>query len=361
MRTRRGCSGAALCLLVLATCCGATILPLRSFDNFISDQYVNSVVTGPPTNGGGILGWTQSTMPDYRIPGNERDIALVATGGQENTFLSGGVENQVFHFESTPDVLGYALLQYDGQDRVTQLNGPTLNGLDSFDLTLNGLADSMQFMARSTVPNSIVFLSFYFYDSAGTLSSKEYVPPVPGGGQHLYNILFSELRGSADLSRLGALEIVVTQMTESHVEIAAFSISRDTSDLHGDTCHTALPASLGVTHQVGTEGLVYENVCGLDTQSPTTWFFVIPGGTARATFSTCGEGTDFDTVIAVFDDCEMLMCIAANDDGRCDEGLPSSSVASVNVQQGHVYFVMVAGYADASGLFTLTITADYDE
>lgn len=341
-------------LLVLVQQCSATVLPLRSFDNFLTDQEVNSVITGPGLDVD--LQWTWSTHSDATIPGGERDLALVATGGEENRFISGGVQNQAFWFQTTPDVMGYGLLQYDGKDHTTQLDGPTISGLGEMDLTMNGLADSMQFMLKSSVEDSVVFLSFFFYDSYGALSSKEYVRPFSNNGnEHLYNIMFADLHGGADLTKLGALEVVVNQFTECRVDMSAFSISRNTVDMHGDTCHSALPANLGVTTTMGTEGIVYENICGLDTSAPTTWFYVVPAADATAVFSTCGPSTNFDTVIAVIDNCDSLQCIAANDDSQCDGEDSSSSAVRVNVQQNHVYFIMVAGYGEESGLFSLDI------
>lgn len=341
--------------LLIAQVCSGTVLPLRSFDNFMSAQGVNTVLTGSGV-GGSDLQWTWSSLSDDTIPGGERDLAIVVTSGQENRAISAGVTDQAYFFQSTPDVVGYGLLQYDGRDHFTQLDGPTLTGLGNMDITMNNLADSMQFMLKSSVEGSVVFLSFYFYDSTGALSAQEYVSPVSNSGnEHLYNIMFDELVGGADLTNLGALEIIVNQFTESRVDISAFSISRDTADTHGDTCHSALPANLGETTILGTQGIAYENICGLNTSGPTTWFYVVPASDATAVFSTCADGTNFDTVIAVVDSCDSLQCIAANDDAQCDGEDSSSSAVRVNVQQGHVYFVMVAGYEDASGLFALDI------
>jgi beta propeller repeat protein len=90
-----------------------------------------------------------------------------------------------------------------------------------------------------------------------------------------------------------------------------------------------------------------ESSCGYnDTRDVWHWF--IPQMTGRYTISLCGS--DFDTTLAVFDDCDGTE-IECNDD-FCD----LQSELTVKVKVGQEYYIRVAGYDGATGDYTLLIT-----
>ncbi len=90
--------------------------------------------------------------------------------------------------------------------------------------------------------------------------------------------------------------------------------------------------------------------CGTPISAPGVWYTVQGnGGTIIASLCT---GTSYDSRINVFSgDCSALVCVGGNDD-FC--GLQSqtqwTSVA------GTTYYILVQGYANAVGNFTLTVT-----
>ena len=90
--------------------------------------------------------------------------------------------------------------------------------------------------------------------------------------------------------------------------------------------------------------------CGAST-SPGVWYRLTGiGQQLRA--ETCGSG--FDTRLSVFEgSCEELACVTNNDDSLC--GL--QSVAEWTANQGDSYFVLVHGFGNSSGDFTLAFSS----
>jgi len=66
------------------------------------------------------------------------------------------------------------------------------------------------------------------------------------------------------------------------------------------------------------------------------------------------EGTDYDTVLYVLENCDPGAVVGCNDD--VPSGLLTSSV-SWRARAGVPYYVVVDGYGDSSGEFTLSVTA----
>jgi hypothetical protein len=83
--------------------------------------------------------------------------------------------------------------------------------------------------------------------------------------------------------------------------------------------------------------------------------FVGTGGALAA--HTC-SGTDYDTVLSVFQGtCGGLVCVQSNDDF---EGCGLNSRVIVDSQAGQSYYVLVHGYADSTGTFSLAVAAEED-
>jgi len=92
--------------------------------------------------------------------------------------------------------------------------------------------------------------------------------------------------------------------------------------------------------------------CG-DSTSPGIWYSLTGNG-ATITASTCGAA-NFDTLLSVFSGaCDALTCVVANDDtGGC---AGATSVVSWDSEIGVEYSILVHGFRDFSGNFTLTVT-----
>jgi hypothetical protein len=79
------------------------------------------------------------------------------------------------------------------------------------------------------------------------------------------------------------------------------------------------------------------------------WLSYTPVASGAVTISTCNEGTDFDTTLAVFDGCGGVE-LACNDD-FCG----FQSQVTVNMTAGTRYLIRVAGYNGATGQYAVTV------
>jgi hypothetical protein len=74
---------------------------------------------------------------------------------------------------------------------------------------------------------------------------------------------------------------------------------------------------------------------------------------------TCASGTDFDTVVAVWDGtggCGALVEVGCNDTGGCTlPGLGNAAVATWNATAGTLYYVSVGGFIGLTGNFGLVV------
>jgi hypothetical protein len=103
-----------------------------------------------------------------------------------------------------------------------------------------------------------------------------------------------------------------------------------TQDTLPDNCQTALTGQVGV------------------------WYEVIGTG-ALISADTCGDGTNFDTMISVYTGgCGALQCVGGDDDG-C--GVANRSSITWTSQIGVSYLVYVHGFEAATGDFQLEISA----
>jgi hypothetical protein len=75
---------------------------------------------------------------------------------------------------------------------------------------------------------------------------------------------------------------------------------------------------------------------------------------------TCSSGTDFDTVLSIFDSCNgtELQCNDDSADAGCQiNGLNRRSHISRSAFSGEVYYIRVSGFQGAVGNFVLTVDA----
>ncbi|PVW16535.1 T9SS-dependent choice-of-anchor J family protein [Marixanthomonas spongiae] len=117
-----------------------------------------------------------------------------------------------------------------------------------------------------------------------------------------------------------------------------------------DECENAYALSCGDTY-------IGETVSDTDSggnAAPDEFFsYTGSGDTEIVTVSLCGSGTDFDTVLKVYDSCDLTTIVAENDDS-C--GLQSEvTFVSDGISE---YLIMVEGFGSNSGNFELTITCE---
>ncbi|MCK7591764.1 T9SS type A sorting domain-containing protein [Subsaxibacter sp. CAU 1640] len=110
------------------------------------------------------------------------------------------------------------------------------------------------------------------------------------------------------------------------------------------------------------DGMVneYLSACGPTINDmPGVWYKV--QGTGYSIIASTCEGTNFDTVIAVFSgDCGSISCYA-NDDDSCDGGVGSTLASEVEfeTQLGSTYYIFVTPFSSFTsnpGPFTLSLT-----
>ena len=95
--------------------------------------------------------------------------------------------------------------------------------------------------------------------------------------------------------------------------------------------------------------------CNQYPSSSDTWFQItsVPG---EVTVSTCGEMTEFDTFLEVFQgSCDILECVDFNDDDllESDTSLSSCSTVSWAAEENVDYFVRLTGYGSDEGAFEI--------
>lgn len=95
--------------------------------------------------------------------------------------------------------------------------------------------------------------------------------------------------------------------------------------------------------------------CANSDNSPSVWYAYTASCDGFASAGTCGAGTDFDTVLSVFDGCGGSE-LACNDDG-CG-GTSRTSRMSWPVSSGTTYLIRVSGYNGDAGSFELEVQCD---
>lgn len=94
--------------------------------------------------------------------------------------------------------------------------------------------------------------------------------------------------------------------------------------------------------------------CGaVNVSAPGLWY-TFTGAGQDVILSTCGSA-DFDTKLSVYaGPCTALQCVAANDDGLGACG--TTSILTFFAEAGVEYLVLVHGYSQDTGAFTLSMT-----
>lgn len=123
-------------------------------------------------------------------------------------------------------------------------------------------------------------------------------------------------------------------------------------------CDGALPIDCGVSVEADTQGSFLQPgiTCGAsDITSPGLWFSLIGNG-GTVTLSTCGAA-DFDTKISVYTGpCTAPACVAGVDDSPGCTG--NTTEVTFPTTAGVQYLVLVHGYEDATGTFTLSMSCE---
>ncbi len=121
-------------------------------------------------------------------------------------------------------------------------------------------------------------------------------------------------------------------------------------------CGDALPITCGGSLTGNTTQGVYTNVptCGAANVTTNGLWYTFTGTGDDATVSTCAANS-FDTKISVFTGaCNALVCAGGSDDAPGCPGNTSS--VTIHTVAGTTYLVMVHGYDQSQGNFTLTLT-----
>jgi hypothetical protein len=117
-----------------------------------------------------------------------------------------------------------------------------------------------------------------------------------------------------------------------------------------DDCSGAIALACG-------DSVVGETLTATDSggnAAPDVFYkFTGTGTTQLVTISLCGGGTDYDSLLRVFDDCDLLNEIAFNDDS-C--GVQSE--VSFTSDGTSTYYIMVEGFGSNSGNFSLDVTCE---
>lgn len=132
-----------------------------------------------------------------------------------------------------------------------------------------------------------------------------------------------------------------------------------------DTCETAIAVALN-TPTIGNNEAAQDDVtpdCGTVTPVGGIWYTVVGTGETM-TATTCSSGTDYDTRIQVFCDCDSLVCVGGNDDAvgggaECElpSGDPYKSTISWCSELGKIYYIIVGGFTGEHGTSELTVTS----
>src|SRR5207249_10679669 len=123
---------------------------------------------------------------------------------------------------------------------------------------------------------------------------------------------------------------------------------------------TVLPAQGGTISGTTSGTSALAGSCGSSGTAPEQVFQWTPTVSGTATIQTCGAGTSFDTVLYLRSGaCASGPEVAAgcNDDTCANaSGLFRASRITPTVTAGQPYFIVVDGYAGATGTFSLTVT-----
>ncbi len=182
-----------------------------------------------------------------------------------------------------------------------------------------------------------------------------------GFGSNTSKLTIDVLAGQIYKIRVGGY----TTASGSGVLTATFK-SVGSQCFDGILVNSATVAPKVVTGTTIDNGLTYPPCA--NTPSKGEWITYIPSCQEEHVFlSTCNDGTDFDTVLAVWKetaaagcDGELKACVDDTQSASCSlNGFFRKSKADFYANAGHIYHILVAGYnAGAAGSYKLTIDAD---
>lgn len=125
----------------------------------------------------------------------------------------------------------------------------------------------------------------------------------------------------------------------------------------GDTCASALNiASLPYTDNGTTVGFAndYDAVCPYGgSTAPDVVYKFTPGVNLNVNMTLCNSG--YDTKLYVFDNVCSGAPVACNDDDSCTLSF-RSALTNVPMVAGHTYYIVVDGYGNYSGAYTLAVS-----
>jgi hypothetical protein len=123
-----------------------------------------------------------------------------------------------------------------------------------------------------------------------------------------------------------------------------------------DACANAIPVCPGtpVTGSTSDATVGGTAACGTSNSSPDVWYTYTPQTAGSATFSLCGTGTTYDSVISVRTACTGGTELGCDDDGCGGQAAPSTVTATVTA--GVTYYIRVSGWQGAAGAYRLTLT-----
>lgn len=122
-----------------------------------------------------------------------------------------------------------------------------------------------------------------------------------------------------------------------------------------DQCENAIPVAVPSVTQGTTIGATLDSsfqTCGVPVTSPGVWYSVV--GTGNTMTASLCDGTDYDSRLSVYcQSCTEPTCVVGDEDG-CD----LQSIVSWCSQPDAVYLILVHGFGNDDGNFTLTLSDD---
>src|SRR5437773_864413 len=148
---------------------------------------------------------------------------------------------------------------------------------------------------------------------------------------------------------------------QERVAVCQGQTGQFTAALAGDCSSPTVVPAQGGTFSGTTSGTsALAGSCGNSGTSPERVYRWTPAVSGTATIQTCGASTSFDTVLYLRSGaCASGPEVAAgcNDDTCANaSGLFRASRITPTVTAGQPYFIVVDGYAGATGTFSLTVT-----
>jgi hypothetical protein len=122
-----------------------------------------------------------------------------------------------------------------------------------------------------------------------------------------------------------------------------------------NACSSAVVACPGTNYTGNTSSATLDGSasCGSSSSTPDVWYKYTPGSSGSATFSLCGTGTTYDSVLSVHSGCPGT---SSNQIGCNDDSCGTASQLAATVTGGTTYLIRVSGYNGATGAYSLAIT-----